>query len=562
MAARLLSIPALLISSFLFAAHLPGASITYECLGGNQYLVTLQTYRECSGAAMIPQSLKFTGSCGSTFTVNNLLPVDSSEVSQLCPADLPNSTCNGGILPGIVQYRYELDLFLANCATWVISWEICCRQASINVVGTPGLYVESVMKNILAPCNNSPQFTDNTLPYVCVGQPASYNFGVVATDGDSIHYSLIEARYASPGPTPVAYEPPYSGAEPFTGMTLDASTGQVNFTPTIIGYVVVVVLVEEFNANGVLIGSVMRDIPFVVINCPNNVPDPTTGTITNLTGTATLTSSQSLQLCEGGQFCFDAVITDPDAGQLLTLTTNAGTVLPGTNFSVSGTNPATATICWSAGIGSGGSYSFILSAQDNACPLTAVQTYAYTVNVFAGTSAGADAEICPGDTAQLNALGGTTFSWSVVSGDPISVGVNFSCDDCADPEASPAVTTVYAVQSDLSPSCNSDTVTVVVLPSSDPDCITTTIHSGQQPAALYLSPNPTNGILYLSGSAINAGNTVEVYDALGKLRAMERVTASSSGMVLQLPADLAPGRYVIRSSGPGADARLMFDLIR
>jgi uncharacterized delta-60 repeat protein len=83
------------------------------------------------------------------------------------------------------------------------------------------------------------------------------------------------------------------------------------------------------------------------------------------------------------------------------------------------------------------------------------------------TSAGPDAGICVGDGTPLTATssGGSNFVWTVVSGDPISVPGNFSCNPCASPTASPAVTTVYAVSSTSGTGCvDYDTVEVVVNP--------------------------------------------------------------------------------------------------
>ena len=59
----------------------------------------------------------------------------------------------------------------------------------------------------------------------------------------------------------------------------------------------------------------------------------------------------------------------------------------------------------------------------------------------------------------LNSSGGSNFNWSVISGDPISLGNNFSCNGCSNPVINPAYSTVYKVVSNLSGGCsNTDTV--------------------------------------------------------------------------------------------------------
>jgi len=83
------------------------------------------------------------------------------------------------------------------------------------------------------------------------------------------------------------------------------------------------------------------------------------------------------------------------------------------------------------------------------------------------TDAGLDQSICQGGSAALNATstGGSNYIWSVISGDPIQLGVNFSCNPCASPTASPAVTTTYAVSSESVSGCvNVDTVMILVNP--------------------------------------------------------------------------------------------------
>lgn len=86
--------------------------------------------------------------------------------------------------------------------------------------------------------------------------------------------------------------------------------------------------------------------------------------------------------------------------------------------------------------------------------------------------AGLNDTICVGDAVQLNGagVGGQSFDWTVLSGDPISVGSNFTCNPCAAPEASPNVTTTYVLTSLNANGCeDTDTVTIVVNPLPGPN---------------------------------------------------------------------------------------------
>ena len=87
------------------------------------------------------------------------------------------------------------------------------------------------------------------------------------------------------------------------------------------------------------------------------------------------------------------------------------------------------------------------------------------VNVISSTYAGQDISMCKGEPSQLNVTGGNVFVWSIISGDPISIGNNFSCNNCDNPIANPAFSTVYKVVSNLSGGCsNIDTIFVNVAP--------------------------------------------------------------------------------------------------
>lgn len=71
------------------------------------------------------------------------------------------------------------------------------------------------------------------------------------------------------------------------------------------------------------------------------------------------------------------------------------------------------------------------------------------------TSAGQDTAICVGDSIQLNAVGGISYSWSP------SLGL--SCTTCPNPWAKPLVTTTYVITSTNNSGCtDSDTITITV----------------------------------------------------------------------------------------------------
>ncbi|MBK6829587.1 MAG: hypothetical protein IPG92_02075 [Flavobacteriales bacterium] len=424
---RLLRVSGLAIMSTLFvtnaeADHFAGASVTYQCTGvpANQYLITLDLYLDCSGVAITPQNISFTNSCGVSFSLTNVPLVLTEEVSQLCGSQLANSTCNGGTLPGIQHYQFQTSINLSPCNAWTISWSICCRDNSQNVQLTPGMYVAATLNNLGGLCDQSPQFGDESIPYVCVNEPMSYNMDVTDANGNTLAYSFISARFASPLPTNVTYTPGFTAALPIPGITLDGATGQIAFTPTVTGNYIVVVEVSSYDAMGNLIGTVMRDFIFVVINCTDPPADNLGPTdIDN----GIITSSNDIQVCTGIPFCVDISFSDVDPLAVITLLSQVASELPGSTFVVNGTNPAVATICWTPDPAFSPA-SVLIDVNDNACPVENLSSYLLTITVVSPPpfppDPGSNATIsaCPGDpnVNLFNQLGGSPDAGGVWTG--------------------------------------------------------------------------------------------------------------------------------------------------
>lgn len=452
-----------------FASHVPGGNITYECLGGNQYMITLTLFEDCGTAfeSNGNQSITITNDCGITglTTASLTNTVFQQEVSQLCLGQIGQSECNGGNLPGVYMHQWQGVVTLpANCDSWVFAYSSCCRNTSSNASSSSANYYwESVLNSTTGPCNSSPVITGQPIPYNCVNQPVIYSFGVYEPDGNTLVYSLVPAATGSG--TYITYTGSYTGTSPITGIAIDPNTGEVTFTPTAIGNYIVAVLIEEFDTNGNLVGSIIQDFQFEVISCAgNNNPNPPTGGLTNVTGTGLQTGPNDVQLCEGDNICFNVTFNDA-AGDSIYLTSNLANIFPGGTFTQNSyIGTATATICFTVTPGSNPFSVISINARDNACPVVGVSSMSVGVTVVSSTTAGADETICLGSGVQLQANGGSNFTWTLISGDPITPS-NFSCTNCSNPTANPAVTSVYQVTSNLAGGCtNTDQITVNVVP--------------------------------------------------------------------------------------------------
>lgn len=457
------------LAIFVKASHISGGQITYKSLGNNVYEIKLTYFWDCQGGFNpgTSQIIDVDG-CGQnlTCTVNQ---------STLTPGDGNNATglCAGSTLSckNMIEYIGTITLPAA-CNSWTFSIGSCCRGGNITNISsgtTADYYHFASLDNLNAPNNNSPQFTIPTLPYFCVNQQACFNLGVVEQDGNTLSYALVDAYQTST--TFVTYNAPYTGAQPIQGATIDPNTGQISFTPTTLGDFIFVVQITEKDANGNIIGTVMRDFQVVVINCSNQTTACNQGNITNVSaGNVPGGSANTLQICEGLPFCFDISFTDPNGTDSIFLTSpNIATALPGSTLTKTylANNSIKATICWTPPAGSSGqNTNFSIVIKDNACPVPGTQYYTYVIDVLPSTTAGPDQTICGNQTATLPGNGpGTQYTWSVLSGAPIQLGTNFSCNPCQNPVASPNVTTTYILTTNGATNCvNKDTVTVFVVP--------------------------------------------------------------------------------------------------
>ena len=400
-------------SNEAFASHAQSADITYKCLGGNQYEISLSFYRDCAGVAA-PGTATInlsSASCGQNFnTTLNQIPGTGIDVSPLCASAV--SLCSGGTYPGVQEYIYRGIVTLPmSCTDWVFSFSLCCRNATIGTIVSPSsesIYVEAHLDNLNFPCNNSPTFSNNLVPFACVGQPYCFNNGASDVDGDSLYYTLI-APETSPTTT-VTYIAPYSATQPLASSPLvsfNQLTGDMCATPTMIEVTVFAILVQEYRAE-VLVGSVMRDVQMRTMTCTNT--NPYVNGMNN-TGTYSLTA------CAGVPINFNINAFDVDSGQTVSLSWNAG--IAAASFISSGGALPTGTFSWTptaADISSVG-HCFTVTVQDDNCPYNGSQTYSFCITVtgivLGTTSTPANCGL-PNGTASVQILAGTgpfTYQW-------------------------------------------------------------------------------------------------------------------------------------------------------
>lgn len=526
----------------VFATHIMGSDISFRCLGGNNYQVVVAVYRDCSGVA-VPTSIvvDVNSNCGSS-TVTCALDANSSnlEVSQLCPTAV--STCAGGSLPGVQLYTYIGNVTIQpGCGLYTFSYDDCCRNTSSNLVDNAppslGFYVKATLNSDLITCDNAPTFTSLPVPYFCANQPVNYSHGSVDTDGDSLVYTLIAPLDQGGGS--LVYQGAYSANNPLptaSGFVFDPATGQMTFTPTQQGVYVVDVLVSEYR-NGVLIGTTMRDIQIVIINCSNNAPTINNClTVSNVTG-GVINDCNSLGVCPGTTVSFTLSGYDAD-GQAINVSSNIAASIPGatlTTTNIGGPDSIQTTFTWTPSPLDTGFRYFTVQFEDNACPITGLQLFTYDLTIFEGTDAGPDRFYCTGGgPLQVNVYGGTHFSWSTTN------GMITATPDSNVVFLAPASNTTYIVTSDLQGGCkNTDTFTVYNVPTfstqiTSPDD-TICLHQGTS-VTVTATPS-TEGPFTYSWTPLNQGilnPTQATTDVKPNATTMYHVTVvSNSGCTVQ-----------------------------
>ena len=363
------------------ATHIGGADLSYKWINGDTFEFTLTLYRDCSGIAA-PNSVSVnykSASCGYNLNVIlNKIPGTGYEITKPCTSASTN--CNGGTTAGIQKYEYTGIVTLpARCNDWIIGYSICCRNCAIttlsytpnNCSGVPATYIEATLNNLATPENSSPVFTNVPVSFFCIGQEFHYNHGAYDPDGDSLAYSFIDPRSAPA--TNVVFNAGYSATNPIssTPPISIGINGDIIMNPTAQEVGVMTILVQEYR-NGILIGSVVRDMEVWTSPCTNILP-----TATGINGSSVF----NLDVCPGNPVSFNINCADADASQNVSMSWNNS--IPGGIFTSSGGNRPVGTFTWNPSISDVRSqpFTFTVTVQDDNCALNGFQTYSYKITV-------------------------------------------------------------------------------------------------------------------------------------------------------------------------------------
>ncbi len=237
------------------ATHLMGGQITAEHIGKDSVKVVLTLYRDTSGVPM------------DTSLVNiNIRENTLAAMFVIIPLKSFSNIGNG-----VEEYIFEVILDTSNYViadnnlnNYNIYWSNCCRNGAILNLTNPlseFMYLNTDYSNA-GTINSTPVFLSQPVTIAMQNQPFQYNPLPFDADGDSLVW-YMSAPSGNIGTPCVGYTIPTSVASgPFT---LDATTGQISWTPDMIGNWNATVVVDEYR-NGLKIGKIVRDMQIIVLD--------------------------------------------------------------------------------------------------------------------------------------------------------------------------------------------------------------------------------------------------------------------------------------------------------
>lgn len=235
-----------------YATHQRAAEITYKHLYGYTYEFTLVTYTFTPSLADRPK-LDINWGDGSVSSVDR---VEKTEV--------PNAD-------NITKNVYIATHTYAAPSTYIVSMEDPNRNYGvINIpysVNVPMYISTTIVVNPFLQPNNSPILTFPPIDVGCVGTPFYHNPGAYDPDGDSLAFKLVYCK-GEDGLDIIGYTFPYSSKE----LSINPITGTLTWdSPVLQGEYNLAIHIEKYR-DGVLLGSITRDMQINIISCNNQPP--------------------------------------------------------------------------------------------------------------------------------------------------------------------------------------------------------------------------------------------------------------------------------------------------
>jgi gliding motility-associated-like protein len=310
---------ALFLAKATYAAHIIGGQISYSCLGGGNYEITIKMYRDCYGGGALFDSDPQSNTVGQLTIYRDGLPVPFQSITLPPPVITslePNLNIDCAGESPDVCVEEGLYVFTVNLPSgpdsYHLTYQRCCRNNTITNIHDPGetgaTYTVEITPAAQSNCNNSPVFKNFPPIAICAGMPLNFDHSATDVEGDSLVYEFCNPLKGGAindvAPDPDAFpeyepvdfvEPTYTVDRPLAGdpiVQIDPVTGIMSGVPEIIGQFVVGICVKEYR-NGVLLSVIQRDFQFNVTPCDFTVT-------ADLNGETTDGRLYRYETCEGG----------------------------------------------------------------------------------------------------------------------------------------------------------------------------------------------------------------------------------------------------------------------
>jgi large repetitive protein len=418
-----------LIAGQAEASHVLGGNFTWQCLGAGQYQVTFTMYRDCYGqTAPLPVETVFMvpdASCGIDPTSVGFNLVSTTEVTELCPTELINSSCNGGILPGVQRIVYTETVTLDPSCAWTLYWVSgdWNYANNINFMTFPDAYIHCEI-NPAAGCISSPQLTSQPVPYECRNQGVITNpLTWSNTGGLTLNYTLGTTLTLSDESDP--FSPPITvgGFSQLQGLSIDAA-GVVSFNSAglFVGNYTVVAEVEIYQGAN-YVGTIYQNYAMTIRDCASTPTNFNPDGVATIEAPAILVNPTTVHVCAGDSVCFtvSAANTNPFRTVNLTATwpgaLNAGNPVFDESSNL---NPRTGEFCMNTTNAMvGGPYLVHFEATDDQCVLPGFDEIDVAVTIYPQLEVNPTSTlVCAGEDLTITATGGTTYTWTALSGSP------------------------------------------------------------------------------------------------------------------------------------------------
>jgi len=269
------------------ATHIVGGEILYQCLGNDNYQITLTVYRDCyNGAPGAPfdpvasigifdVNWKLIKDLRINFIKDDTLPV---VLSNPCLALPPNVCVHRSSYSVVTKLPFK-------AGGYHLAYQRCCRNQLIRNIPNPltvgATYYAFIGETAMEECNTSARFNNWPPVAICANEPIDFDHSASDKDGDSLVYRLCTplegANQITPQPQPpnqgpyqpvTWFAPVYSLANVLGGQPLkiDAKTGFLTGIPNTLGNFVVGICVDEYR-NGQWLSTTRRDFQYNVADC-------------------------------------------------------------------------------------------------------------------------------------------------------------------------------------------------------------------------------------------------------------------------------------------------------